>query len=200
MSEYNILTVLKASKFPNEGTFQNPYGGWRYWHNEVFMIADAPDGLIGKQATDLLELRVRPGDVINWLDTPISQGLRKKDGTDIDMLVYGMRKGSNWDQALEPLKGETKNMSHAYINSNFDCDQEPTFQCLTYPNNLCSCKVKEVSQQVEIRYYLKMAKLDLTDPDNVKVLGWYEIDPKIIVEPLDSIQNTNRSKENAVSP
>jgi hypothetical protein len=185
MRTINILTVLRADGFPNnEGTFNNPYGGWKYWPKDVFMIVDELDRLVGGQATDRLSIKVAPGDVINWLDTPISQGLRKKDGQDVDMIVYGMKKGYNWNNALEPLEGKTKMMSHAYITTNFDSSKEPTFQCLTYPNNLCTAQVRrDVNEKIEVTYHLKVAKLDLSDPDNIKVLGWYEIDPTIIIDP-----------------
>jgi hypothetical protein len=187
MSEYNILTVFKSDGFvDNAGsTFDHPVGGGESWNGRVYMVTDAGTALTGGNGTANLTIKVRSGDVINWLDTPIRQGKRFKnpDLPDCDILVYGMRKGNNWSDALDDLTGSTQNMSHAYISSNFDSRSKPEFMSVTFPNNMCSVKAKEVKSTIRVTYYLKVAKLDLTDPDNIKVLGWYEIDPTIEISP-----------------
>ncbi|MCG9597292.1 inclusion body family protein [Vibrio sp. Isolate25] len=188
MAVYNILTVFKADGFENapHSSFNDPTGGGRHWRDEVFMITNAGSGLTGGNATSNLHITVKPGDVINWLDTPISQGLRNKGSSpDIDIVVYGMYipHQASWDRGLTELKGKTQNSSHVYITSNFDTNEEPDFQAVTFPNNICTTTVKNVSERVDVTYYLKVAKLDLSDSDNIKVLGWYQIDPKITILP-----------------
>jgi hypothetical protein len=186
MSEYNILTVFKGEGFTdNSNTFDNPAGGGEYWDGRVYMITNASTALSGTNASASLTLTVKSGDTINWLDTPINQGMRHSGPEkDIDILVYGMQKGSNWDDALTPLVGDTKNGSRAYIPSNFDNpNAAPTFQSVTFPNNFATTTVKTVTQQTRVTYYLKVVKLDLTDTDNIKVLGYYKIDPTIIINP-----------------
>lgn len=187
MSEHTILTVFDAEGLDNAGTFENPVGGnWPVstWNKYAYMITSVKGADISGNTTSSLTINVKPGDTINWLDTAISQGMRDSDNNDFDMIVYGMSTSSNWSDVLEPLTSGSPNMSHAYISKNFNNGQKPEFIGIGYPNNVCTAKVKSsVPSETRVTYYLKVAKLDLRDLNDIKVVGWYQVDPTIIVKP-----------------
>lgn len=187
MATYSILTVFDANALPKGGTFNAPIGGnWSAdtWNRYVYMVASKEgDPIVSGNATSTLQITVGKGDTINWLDTSISQGMRGPDGSDYDMIIYGMAAGSNWGTVLEPLSSSNTSMNHAYITANFNNGQEPQFLGIAYPNNVCSTKVKQSIPpgSTMVSYFLKVALLDLKDIDKIKVVGWYQVDPTIII-------------------
>uniref|UniRef100_UPI0040470CC4 AidA/PixA family protein n=1 Tax=Roseivirga sp. TaxID=1964215 RepID=UPI0040470CC4 len=187
MSQHIILTVFDVDGLTNAGTFESPVGAnWSVseWNKYAYMITSVNGSVISGNTTSSLTITVEAGDTICWLDTAINQGMRNGDGKDYDMVVYGMVTSSNWSQVLEPLASSSPSMNHAYISENFNSSQKPVFLGLGYPNNLCFAKVKNQppSQDTRVTYNLKVAKLDITDLNNIEVVGWYQVDPTIIVK------------------
>ncbi len=180
---HTILTVFDAEGLENAGTFDSPAGGgWSLstWDQYAYMITSTVGSNISGNTTSSLEITVAPGDTINWLDTPISQGMRH-DNSDFDMVIYGMSTGDNWSNALGDLTPSFPNMSHAYISENFNSSSEPKFTGVGYPNNVCSTTVNLDASSTTVSYYLKVVKLNVMDLNKITPVGWYALDPTIKV-------------------
>jgi hypothetical protein len=185
MKEINILTVLNTDDFKdNNRTYDNPEGRGRHWNGSVYMITDADKVLKGTNATEGLTIYVKPGDTINWFDTPINQGMRykKHTTTDTELLIYDMRKSVNWEKALDGLTPGHVSTTSTYVSK--PEDKKPVFKSTMGTNGVFTTKVKHgLKDKITIIYHLMVVKLDTSDVDDPKPIGYYTIDPTIIIDP-----------------
>ncbi len=183
MATIDILTVFNGNNFPdNNNGYSNPDGqnSYKYAKNEyVRMVSDSPQATNNGQWD--LEVQVKPGDVIRWLDTPITQG-----ESQTDMLVYNFHTNqTEWDKYLEPLEASNFHTTRFYIDTGFQTN-DPKFQYVAGPNNFLTATLKAgvsiPAGGVTLTYFLQVVKLTLVN-GVITRKGTYGIDPKITIKP-----------------
>jgi len=192
MAVHYILTVFDIDGFETgKGTFLAPYGGSKSWKNFVYMLGSEENEMVHEgQGTDMLVLKVKSGDIIKWLDTSLNQNVQTESDKRYDMVVYGMAEGDDWGKGLGPIENNKPFETHAYVKEYFKetkviHEPAPVFAVDTPTiTNMSTAHVRPgLKEEVTINYFLYVAKVDVSDPNNPTVVSWFKIDPKVEIKP-----------------
>lgn len=183
MATIDILTVLNIDNFPdNNATPDQPEGQGNYlYSNDQHVRLVSNSDRAENNGHWNLAIHVEEGDVIRWLDTPITQGEGQKD-----MLIYNFHMSrendEKWRRYFTPLRGGEFHSTRFYIDRGL-LTNNLHFQYNTSPNNFLFSKVRQrPDQEVTLQYYLEVVKLELVD-GVITPKGYYGIDPEIHILP-----------------
>ena len=183
MSTVDILVVADPKAFPrNSCTVTEPAGvSLKTWKDNVMMIAEN-EFVVENQGTWALKVKATNGDMIRWWDTPVVQE------SEFDMIIVAFQKADEkqWNEYLTDPESDTKTTAFANIKDGFgkNCIK---YQSSSFPQNFTQATVLDSadisSHGVKITYNFVLAKLNVGRIDEVVVIGYYKIDPVIVLYP-----------------
>ncbi len=179
----DIKVVMDPECFSdNHLQLNTPFSNLPEKNDSVWMIAEHDAVLSGQATAYRLVIKAKPGDYIRWWDTPLTQDKNEKDMIIVGFDVAGSDK---WGDVFEETESLYKTVGMPQINSGFSLDslENIKFGMSAAPHNYIQAKVKSNAKfGDEIRYYLIVAKLDVSHVGEQRLIGLYRIDPVIKIQ------------------
>lgn len=182
MANIDILSVFNTSLFSNNTpNWSKPdgYNNFKYSSSNYVRMLSFSNQVTANNGEWNLEINVKKGDVIRWIDTTNDQGADCQD-----MIVYNLRISDpdNWNKYLSSLVADEFHSNRCYLQTEFGVIP-PKFQYTAGPNNYLTTSVtKAPSSAIKLNYYLYVVKLKI-DNGLPTPVGTYGIDPAITIKP-----------------